>query len=590
MQITAKRRWLISTMLILFTLTIVLTSIIFARTRVHAAAPTGHHNPLINATVPTITRNARTTTTSVQAIYNALLNSTADQGDIADPAAAPPALCASYTTNPYAKPFPNVDMINGDTTVTVGTQTGCKAAQNETTIAANPRDPRNLVAGTNDYRIFNSRENRNDGSGWAYTTKDGGRTWTDVQLPHLTFQTGATGALSDMDSAGDPSVSFGPNNTVYYANLVFSRLNSGSGIVINVSHDGGLTWGEPSIVHVDGVDAAGNPVATNVANDKEWVAVDPRNSQVAYITWTTFLSDNAGNNIGSPIVVSSTHDGGLTWSAPTQVTPTFTAGGITPFDQGSNPVVDRFGTLYVAYEGAICQDLTCSAATDHDEVIVAKSIDGGHTFTNALVDVDYDFPVNPHVGRETLTGENFRINSFPQLTIDRATNVLYTTWADDRHGQYDANGNSVKTNGDALVVSSLGGTVWNNEITVGSTSDEVYPAIAAFAGRVMVSYYTRAFNPTGINLDYAFSSVLVIGLTHLHASPVIRITEQSENPQVQFVAQDLVNPNNYLQGVFIGDYTAIAVSPDGRFHPCWTDFRGNPGVNFPNQDAYTQSI
>jgi hypothetical protein len=244
----------------------------------------------------------------------------------------------------------------------------------------------------------------------------------------------------------------------------------------------------------------------------------------------------------------------------------------------------------VAYEGAICQALSCSAATDHDEVIVAKSINGGQTFTNALVDTDYDFPLNADVGRETLTGENFRINSFPQLTLDCITNQLYITWADDRNGQYDANGNSVKTNGDVLVVSSSTGAVWNNEITVGSTADEVYPAIAAFGGRVMVSFYTRAYDPSGINLDYAFASVQAIGPYHLQASPLVRITEQSENPQVQFVGQDQLNPNNYLQGVFIGDYTAVAVGANGVFHPCWTDFRGNPGVNLPNQDAYTQAI
>ena len=69
-----------------------------------------------------------------------------------------------------------------------------QSAQNENTIAVNPYNPLNLVAGANDYRVFNTRE-RNDASGWAYTTFDGGRTWTNVQLPHLTFQTGATGAL-----------------------------------------------------------------------------------------------------------------------------------------------------------------------------------------------------------------------------------------------------------------------------------------------------------------------------------------------------------------------------------------------------------
>src|SRR5207302_3485788 len=101
--------------------------------------------------------------------------------------------------------------------------TGCQAAQNETTVAQNPENPRNLVAGSNDYRVFNTREQRNDGSGYAYTSFDGGKTWKDVQLPHLTFQTGASAPLSLDDSAGDPAISFGPHGTVYYANLVFSR-------------------------------------------------------------------------------------------------------------------------------------------------------------------------------------------------------------------------------------------------------------------------------------------------------------------------------------------------------------------------------
>lgn len=160
------------------------------------------------------------------------------------------ALCQSGTgqPNPYANPAPNVDQIVGDTIVTVGSQTGCSAAQNENSIAVNPDNPKNLVAGTNDYRVFNSREQRNDSSGWAYTTFDGGKTWANVQLPHLTFQTGATGALSYMDSAGDPVLGFGPHNTVYYGNIAFSRAapaaggtESASAIVLNVSHDAAYT-------------------------------------------------------------------------------------------------------------------------------------------------------------------------------------------------------------------------------------------------------------------------------------------------------------------------------------------------------------
>ena len=45
-----------------------------------------------------------------------------------------------------------------------------------------------------------------------------------------------------------------------------------------------------------------------------------------------------------------------------------------------------------------------------------------------------------------------------------------------------------------------------------------------------------------------------------------------------------------LQGVFIGDYTAVAMGTDGVMHPCWTDFRGQPSVTSPNQDAYTMAV
>jgi len=278
------------------------------------------------------------------------------------------ALCQSYIghLNTYANPRPNVDQINHDQVVLAGTQLGCDTAQNETTIAVNPANPRNLVAGTNDYRVFNTREGRNDGAGYAYTTFDGGRSWLNVQLPHLTYQTGATGLLSDMDSAGDPAVAFGPHNTVYYANLVFSRLNSASGVTVSKSTDGGRTWGEPSIVHTDGVDASGNALPTDFFNDKEWITVDQHTGTV-YVTWTSFGPND------SPLVVARSTNGGKTWSAPVAVNPSsaFTPGGVTAFSSGSNPVVNRHGDLFIAYESAVCQSLACDQPTDHDAVIIA---------------------------------------------------------------------------------------------------------------------------------------------------------------------------------------------------------------------------
>ena len=514
-----------------------------------------------------------------------------DDDNGADPAVS--ALCQSYLgqPTPYHAIAPTVDTISGDGVNAVGSQTGCSTAQNETTVAVNPYNPRNIVAGSNDYRLFNSRENRNDSSGFAYTSLDGGRTWADVRLPQLNFQTSAPAPLSYMDSAGDPSVTFGPFNTVYYSTLVFSRAavpateQNASGIAVSVSHDGGLHFDPPAIVHLDGVTAAGTPTPTSIFNDKEWVAADPRSGTV-YVTWTQFTYDASGNFIDSPVVVSASHDFGRHWSPMHQVSPsmaTFTTG-ITSFGSGSNPQVANDGTLYVAYETSVCQTAACTAPTDHDAVVLATSRDGGRTFTNKEVSLDFDFPFSNEVGNNVLTGENFRINSFPQLAYDRITGKLWVTWADDRHGQY-VNGQSVKSNGDAFLSGSGDGTHWSAPVTLGTSSDEVFSAVAALGGHVAVSFYTRGYDPNGIGLDYAY----VAGDGRdIADSPIRRITTQTANPQGQF---PLIGADGaVLQGGFIGDYSAMAIGWDMRVHPTWTDFRGNPGVTEPNQDVVTQSF
>ena len=315
-------------------------------------------------------------------------------------------------------------------------------------------------------------------------------------------------------------------------------------------------------------------------NDKEWITVD-LNTGTVYVTWTRFGPSD------SPIVMSKSTDGGVTWSRFVVVNSGISASGITPYSQGSIPQVGRNGELYIAYESAVCQTLTCDQATDHDAIIMAKSTDGGVTFKNLEVAADYDFPDNEDVGDQTLTGENFRINSFPQFMIDRQTGRLYITWADDRNGQYAADGSSIKTNGDVFVTTSSNGTQWTQLYQLGTSSDDVFPAIAAYNGRAVVTFYTRTYDPNGINLDYAYTDAT--GLGNEKKNNVTRITTQSANPQVQFVSVGAVS-GQILQGVFIGDYTAVALGSDLKFHPAWTDFRGKPGATLPNQDAYTQAI
>jgi len=164
---------------------------------------------------------------------------------------------------------------------------------------------------------------------------------------------------------------------------------------------------------------------------------------------------------------------------------------------------------------------------------------------------------------------------------------LYITWADDRNGAYDACGSSTKTNGDVFVVSSRGGISRTPAHKIGTAADEVFPAIAAYNAHVVVTFYTRAYDRNGINLDYAYSTASGIG--EFEHENITRITTQSENPQGQFVGVGAISGQE-LQGLFIGDYTAVAMGSYQKFHPSWTDFRGRPGVTRPNQDAYTQSI
>ena len=61
-----------------------------------------------------------------------------------------------------------------------------------------------------------------------------------------------------------------------FVHIVHSEEGEGaSGLVVSVSHDGGLTWADPSIVQLDGVAADGSHVPTTFFNDKEWIGVDP---------------------------------------------------------------------------------------------------------------------------------------------------------------------------------------------------------------------------------------------------------------------------------------------------------------------------
>jgi hypothetical protein len=497
-------------------------------------------------------------------------------------------LCRSApfnTTAAYA-PTTNIDVINNDPVNNSGASNlGCQTPQNETTIAVDPSNPNHLVSGANDYRVCCDFTGLNDGTAWAYSSFDGGATWTNVQVPGLTAETGGQGAFTKVDAAGDPAMAIGPDGTVYYANIVFSRVSFASGVAVSVSHDGGLTWDKPNMVAFQ--------QTGNFFNDKEFITAGPNGKVV--VTWTRYYQGPHGAGyLQSPIVMAISNDEGHTWN--NQGRPVSDSS--HPFDSGSMPLYGPDGALYVAYEGG--QPSTNYAT---DATVVARSTDDGAHFTNVEVGRVYDdadcYPV--FGGRQTLTDEHFRLNSFPAFSIDPVTGHLVIAWADDQGAGSCGHGGTSFSGTTAAQVKLVTGA-WGSlsaPVKITSGADKVFPGVAAYNGKVTVTYYTRDFaathNPATCNvkipddappgvvsvetighsvcLDYAASSS-TDGYTSER-----RLTSEGSNPFVQFA-----------DGAFIGDYSQAAVGSNGVVHTAWTDFRGRPGVTSANQDVYVANF
>jgi hypothetical protein len=488
-------------------------------------------------------------------------------------------LCRSApfdTTTVYA-PTTDVNAIVGDPVTDTGTSNlGCRSPQNETAIAVDPTDPEHLVAGANDYRVCCNGAGTNDPTGWAYVTFDAGATWTNVLVPGLTTQTGGQGVFKQFDAAGDPALAIGPDGTVYYANIVFNRQSPASGIAVSVSHDGGLSWDPPNMVaHTDTV---------NFFHDKELIAAGPDGRVV--VTWTRF------GKTDSPIVMAISRDRGHSWNragAPVS-DPSH------PFNQGSFPQFASDGTLYVAYEGASPVNGFTTDAT-----VVARSTDDGQTFTNVEVGRVFDdldcFPV--FNGRQTLTGEHWRLNSFPSFSVDPVTGRLAVVWADNEGAGTCGNGGTTfegTTSSQVKLVTGAWGALSAPTRVTPGTGDKIFPAVAIRAGTIAVSYYTRDYaathDPAICNLTAGPGPGTVVVPTETstcldYAARVStdgfaterRLTSEGSNPHIEFA-----------DGAFIGDYTQLVIASNGVAYACWTDFRGRPGVTPANQDAYVAAF
>jgi hypothetical protein len=483
---------------------------------------------------------------------------------------------------------------NGDNKVNASEQfgNGTGLPQNETSIAINPTNPKNVIASANDYELGV------DSTIGLYVSFDGGKTFPfsrhtrDIITPDRIMYAG-----------GDPVVTFDRNGVAYVAFISFGRANFDSYIAVSRSEDGGITWSVPLdgpapggtfMTPGDGIAAHnGGPDDAQIFHDKEWMTTGPRPAGVPlvpgtdqgqvspdrlYVTWTRFDSGPGGtSSVDSPIVITYSDDQGRHWAPMHEIS------GSAPFcdvqngdqdgtacdeDQFSVPVVDhRNGTLYVAFENFNTPNI------DKNRYLIVSSTDGGATFgapgfVSDVFDGAQKYPVCQ--GSQTLDLMCARIDAAGNHDIDQNTGRLYITFADNR------NGTATDTNNDVFVTSSSnGGRSWSKplNLTAGSVDDQIFPWLSvAPDGVVAVAYFDRRYSGPKL-IDTSLSVSTNDGRTF----GTRRVSERSWNPDLAF-----------RLGTFIGDYNGLATAR-GVAIPCWTDARfAEPNTadnNPPNQQA-----
>ncbi|HKF55203.1 MAG TPA: sialidase family protein [Blastocatellia bacterium] len=386
------------------------------------------------------------------------------------------------------------------------------ATHAEPYLDADPSNSATLLGGWQENR-FQSGGARASGYG---ASTDGGQTWSVGLIPNSTKAIGG-----QWERASDPWVAFGPNNRVYFANLLFNESNPDSAVGVSASSDGGRTWRDPVNV----------TFSTRDFSDKEAVVVDtfPASPHfgTVYVAWDSNVAKV--NSIKQLILVARSTDGGATYQDPVLVRKK----GI-----GNIGVIPR-----VAPDGSVYLVWLAETGDGSTIFLLSKSEDAGQTWSHPRAIAD----VTPRSEQGIRDGAGL-----PSFTIDPVTGKLYVAWQDGRFGPADQA---------TLIQSTDGGKTWSDPLLVsdGPTDAAAFTvSVAASSNQVAVSYYSLQNDPDRRFLVDRYVRISTDGGSTF--SPSIRATPASFDVRLAAQAGPGVS--------FLGDYAGLA-SAGGAFHLLW---------------------
>lgn len=461
------------------------------------------------------------------------------------------------------------------TTGAANINTDCEgvAPHNETSVAVNPQNSQNIVGSANDYELNLSSGGTilETAFSRAHVTTDGGATWTTYPISYSSYA-----------STGDPALAFDGAGNVYLATLGFvwsQGLGTNPDVLVAHSGDGGKTWSTPSRV----ASGSGSWASVGVFNDKEYLTAWGNGN--AIVTWTVFNDGQLGSYINSPIFDVVTHDGGVTWTAPQEISgsASFCTGVESATacdqDQASVPTVAADGSIHVAFENYAAPS---TVATGNDQYL-AVTVDpttgtsvAGPYRVAGLVDSINDYPISED-GRQTYQDSEFRSWSAGNITAD-PTNAkhLAVVWSDMRNSVIPAPANpySAKTNSDVVVSQSFdGGATWSSPTSLAVANDQFMPwGTYGRDGLLRIGYFDRSYDRANHRYGYTLASEKRVGSLKFSTSQVTTTLSDPTQGDRWFSGRTpnaaFPNPTSFL-----GDYSGIGASPAGGVVELWTDMR-----------------